>query len=88
MRFPIDVVFLKTAQGSGNLPQTPSPQPKAESVSSGIVVKVIRQLQPWRMAWAKEAETVIELPPGTIERTLTQSGEHVVMSRASVQPIS
>ncbi|MBI2495989.1 MAG: DUF192 domain-containing protein [Candidatus Omnitrophica bacterium] len=82
MRFPLDVVFLKTVQssgfwvlGSGQLPPAPSPQPPATNVLCGVVVKVVEHLKPFRFAWAREADTVIELPAGTILRTSTHTRE-------------
>jgi uncharacterized membrane protein (UPF0127 family) len=59
MRFPIDVVFVRTAA----------------SVSRGTVIKVVPALPPFRLAWARRADTVVELPIGTIARTKTKVGE-------------
>ena len=39
------------------------------------VRKVVHALQPWRMSMCLRAHSVIELPPGTIERTGTQPGD-------------
>lgn len=40
----------------------------------GRVVRAVEKLGPWRLAWAPEADTVVELPAGTLARTATQPG--------------
>jgi uncharacterized membrane protein (UPF0127 family) len=62
MRFPIDVIFLKSVQGSGFRVQ-------------GVVVKVVERMEPFRLAWAPGADTAVELPTGTISTTGTARGE-------------
>ena len=61
MRYPIDVVFMATMP-----PQT-----------EGVICRLIPALRPYRLAWAIQADTTIELPVGTIQRTHLQLGEHV-----------
>ena len=61
MRFPIDALFLKTT-------------PAARS-TQGTVLRVVSALPPFRLAWARRADTVVELPLGTIARTKTRVGE-------------
>lgn len=80
MRFPIDVVFLKT---TGNLEwksTTPSSGLQTPPSSYYVVVKVVQALKPFRIAWAMEADTVIELPVYTISRTLTQVGARLAIA--------
>ena len=43
-------------------------------VKGGCVVKVVPSLGPFRLAWAGEADTVIELPAGTAAKTATEPG--------------
>ena len=68
MRFPIDVVFLKTTAHS--------PEP----TYSGIVVEVIERVRPFRMAMAWGADTVVELPAGAIAQAGLNIGELVDMT--------
>ena len=42
-----------------------------------LVRKVVRQLTPWRLSLCLPAHSVIELPPGTIERTKTETGDQL-----------
>jgi uncharacterized membrane protein (UPF0127 family) len=37
----------------------------------------VRALAPWRMSFCLPAHSVLELPPGTIDRTLTQKGDEL-----------
>lgn len=39
------------------------------------VVRVHRAVRPWRLAWARGASSVLELPVGTIDRTGTEPGD-------------
>ena len=44
------------------------------------VLFMYRGIKPWRMSRiVRGARTVVELPEGTIERTGTQIGDHIVM---------
>ena len=43
-------------------------------VKGGCVVKVVPSLGPFRLAWAGEADTVIELPAGMAAKTSTEAG--------------
>ena len=67
MRFPIDVVFLKTVQGSRFQVQG----------ARGVVVKVVSQMKPFKFAAAWGADTVIELPAGAIAQAGLNTGELV-----------
>ena len=62
MRFSIDVIFLRTVQGSG-------------FGVGGVVVKIVHQLFPFRFAMTWGADTVVELPAGACERAGLQRGE-------------
>lgn len=62
MRFPIDVIFLKSVQGSGFRVQ-------------GVVVKVVERMNPFRLAWAPSADTAVELAAGTTSKIRTARGE-------------
>ncbi|MBI3083698.1 MAG: DUF192 domain-containing protein, partial [Candidatus Omnitrophica bacterium] len=78
MRFPLDVVFVKSVQGSRVKGQGSCLEPSTlnlEQPIHGVVVKVVEHLKPFRFAWAREADTVIELPAGTILRTSTHTRE-------------
>ncbi len=41
----------------------------------------VRALAPWRLSMCLRAHSVLELPPGTIERTHTQKGDQLVLRR-------
>jgi hypothetical protein len=69
MRFPIDVLFLSCQ------PSAISDQPK-----TWVVVKAIPSVRPFRLAWAPGADTVVELPPGTIAQTGMRIGELLVIT--------
>ena len=83
MRFPIDVLFLKTAPGSKLQASSKNLQPAACSLqlasssqpTRGVVVKLVHSLRPFRVVWAADADTVIECPAGTVLRTDTKAGE-------------
>ena len=49
-------------------------------VRHNCVVKVVPALGPFRLAWAGEADTVIELPAGTAAQTATESGARLQWS--------
>jgi uncharacterized membrane protein (UPF0127 family) len=38
---------------------------------------VVRALRPWRMSICLPAHSVLELPPGTIDRTNTRKGDEI-----------
>ena len=44
------------------------------------VVKVVPALGPFRLAWARGADTVVELPAGTLTRTPLKVGELLDMT--------
>jgi uncharacterized protein len=50
----------------------------------GIVVRIVRNLPPWRIATAWRAHAVIELAAGALERSDVEVGDQV--SRAIVAP--
>ncbi|MBI3320338.1 MAG: DUF192 domain-containing protein [Candidatus Omnitrophica bacterium] len=108
MRFPIDVVFVKTASparrerspgragfklqaasdklqaaGSRLQAETQDPGSSSDWASSGVVVKIVQHLKPFQIVWERRADTVIELPVGTIARTATQRGERLIINFAS-----
>ena len=64
MRFPIDVVFLGTPEGTDGVRR---------------VVALRRRLRPWvGVVWyVRGAAGLIELPPGAIEASNTQVGDEV-----------
>ena len=70
MRFPIDVLFLRTIDTASR-----GPRHTAGLRHSTLVVEVVEHLRPFRFAWASKADTVIELPDQTIARTSTCIGE-------------
>lgn len=41
------------------------------------VRRVVRALRPWRMSICLPAHSVLELPPGTIDRTNTRKGDEL-----------
>ncbi len=45
------------------------------------VRKVVRELPPWRMSMCLPAHSVLELPPGTIDRTRTQKGDELELAK-------
>lgn len=59
MRFSLDVLFVRSRAGTGE----------------GVVVKCLERLKPFRLGWALPADTVMELPAGTLTRTSTQPGQ-------------
>jgi len=42
---------------------------------AGVVVRILEHLPAFRVVWVRGAEAVLELPAGTVARTLTQRGE-------------
>ena len=83
MRFPIDVLFLKTVQGSRLKVQGKVLEPRTlnlEQSISGVVVRAVECLPPFRFAWAAGADTVVELPVGAIARSGTKRGELLEIS--------
>jgi uncharacterized protein len=42
---------------------------------------IVRNVRPWRLSMCLPAHSVLELPPGTIDRTNTQKGDEVEMLR-------
>jgi len=38
---------------------------------------IVRELRPWRLSMCLPAHSVLELPPGTIDRTNTQKGDQL-----------
>ena len=73
MRFPIDVVFLKTAE-----------EPGTRSSWHGVVVKVVSRLEPFRIAAAGAADTTVELPQGTVAAAGVEAGELLEIMRDNV----
>ena len=79
MRFAIDVLFIRTAPGSGLRAPGTSPEPRALSPEPivGTVVRTAEWVKPGRLLRARGADTVIELPAGSVTRTGTQPGHHI-----------
>jgi uncharacterized membrane protein (UPF0127 family) len=84
MRFAIDVLFLRTVQGSrlkvqGEDRNNNSLEPRTLNLEPilGTVVRAAEQVKPFRLLSARGADTVIELPAGTISRTCTQIGHQI-----------
>ena len=80
MRFAIDVLFVQTVQGSrfkvqgrGLHPQTYNLEPIL-----GTVVRAAERVGPFRFLGARIADTVIELPAGSIVRTDTLAGHQII----------
>lgn len=47
----------------------------------GLISEIIKGLEPWRISpYVKEAEFVIELPEGTIDRTETSVGDEISLA--------
>lgn len=46
------------------------------------VRKAVREIPPWRMSMCLLAHSVLELPPGTVERTGTQKGDQLEFEEA------
>ena len=44
---------------------------------AGQVLKLTRQLQPWRMSSCPRAHATLELPPGTLEQSSIRIGERL-----------
>jgi uncharacterized membrane protein (UPF0127 family) len=73
MRFAIDCCFVDRPAADG----------------SRAVVEVRRGLPPWRgIVWyARGAHGVIELPVGALERSGTQVGDRITLSRPGDRPV-
>ncbi len=46
------------------------------------VRSVVRALVPWRLSMCLSAHSILELPPGTIDRTRTEKGDQLVLEAA------
>ena len=46
---------------------------------------IVRTLRPWRMSICLPAHSVLELPPGTIDRTNTQKGDELELTSGTLQ---
>ena len=73
MRFPIDCAFLGSEAPDGTRP----------------VIAVRRRLRPWiGLVWTvRGARGVLELAPGTLERSGTQVGDRLEFAAATVGPL-
>ena len=49
------------------------------------VMKAVRALPPWRTSVVKQAVYVLELPPGTIDRTQTVAGDQIQLRASAPQ---
>ncbi len=45
---------------------------------------LVRALRPWRLSMCLPAHSVLELPPGTIDRTNTQKGDELELLKVSI----
>jgi uncharacterized protein len=45
----------------------------------GRVLKLVRDIKPWRMSWCMGAKVALELPVGAIDRCGVQVGDHLVI---------
>lgn len=50
------------------------------------VRKTVRNLAPWRISMCFAADSVIETPAGTIDRTRTQAGDQLEMISPTINP--
>ena len=48
------------------------------------VRKVVRNLGPWKMSMCLPAHSVLELPPGTIDRSSTQKGDQIELDACEI----
>jgi len=55
-------------------------------LKQGVAIKAIRHLNPFRLAWAKGADTVVELPAGTISRAAIQVGTSLAITQQAAGP--
>ena len=85
MRFSIDVLFLRTVQGSRFKVQGHNLQPRTLNLEPilGTVVRTAERVRPRRLLSARGADMVIELPGGSVTRTGTQPGHHMALSYAA-----
>jgi uncharacterized membrane protein (UPF0127 family) len=51
------------------------------AAADGRVLKLTREIKPWRMAWCRRAKVALELPAGTIDRAGVEVGDHLVIER-------
>lgn len=47
---------------------------------------IVHALRPWRMSMCLPAHSVLELPPGTIDRTNTRKGDQLVLEPLDISP--
>jgi uncharacterized membrane protein (UPF0127 family) len=47
----------------------------------GRVLKLTRNIKPWRMAYCRRAKVALELPVGAIDRCGVRVGDHLVIDR-------
>ncbi len=47
----------------------------------GRVLKLTRNIRPWRIAFCRGAEVALELPVGAIDRAGVEVGDHLVIER-------
>jgi uncharacterized protein len=45
----------------------------------GRVLKLVREIQPWRMSACRGAKVALELPVGAIDRSGVEVGDHLVI---------
>jgi uncharacterized membrane protein (UPF0127 family) len=51
------------------------------------VKSVVRNVRPWRFSMCLPAHSVLELPVGTIDRTETQIGDQLELTKSDTNPV-
>lgn len=77
MRFALDVIFLKTQMGTDKITDE-------RRLSEASVVKTVSCLKPFRLSCCPDADSVLELPSGTIAKTKTQAGDCIEFGSSGV----
>jgi uncharacterized membrane protein (UPF0127 family) len=49
--------------------------------ADGRVLKLTRNIKPWRMAYCRRAKVALELPAGAIDRAGVEVGDHLLIER-------
>ena len=45
------------------------------------MVKLVREIKPWRMSYCRAAKVALELPVGAIDRSGVEVGDYLVIER-------
>jgi uncharacterized protein len=51
------------------------------AAEDGRVVKLVREIKPWRMSYCRAAKVALELPVGAIDRSGVEVGDYLVIER-------